>query len=371
MTEADRTRRPLLASHVRRSPYFARTEAAGAVAYIPYNHMYMPMAYGRPPVEDYRALVDRVTLWDVGAERQTELRGPRALEFADYLCTRDLSELQVDQCRYSLVCDPEGRIMCDPVVLRVAKDVVWLSHGDVDLTLWARGIAMTGWTGVNVLEPEVSPLQVQGPRSLEVMQVLTTADLTDLEFYHCLTTQVAGVDAVVSRTGWSGGLGFEIYPFSDERALKVWDAVMEAGKPHGILITGPNISRAVERGITDTSYYANSGMNPFESGQARLVDLHARPFVGQESLLAISRQGAVRKTVGLVASGELPFLEEYWTVRRNSNEVGEVRWATWSFGLDRPIAIALVTNEVEIGQSLTIRHAGGDVSADVVSIPFV
>jgi glycine cleavage system aminomethyltransferase T len=134
-----------------------------------YNHMYMPMDYGRVPVEDYLGLVERVSLWDVGAERQTELRGPDALSLADYLCARDLSALAVGECRYSVVCDDAGNVMAECIVLRPFEDVVWISHGDVDLTLWARATALhTPWR-VAVSEPDVAPLQVQGPRSGETV----------------------------------------------------------------------------------------------------------------------------------------------------------------------------------------------------------
>ena len=132
---------PLFAN-VRRSPYFARTEAAGAVAYMAYNHMYMAMDYGRQPAAEYRALTEGVTLWDVGAERQVELSGPDALAFADRLATRDLSEVAPGTCRYTLIADEHGIVICDPVMLHVETGRVWLSHGNVDLLLWAKGVAL-------------------------------------------------------------------------------------------------------------------------------------------------------------------------------------------------------------------------------------
>ena len=154
---------------IRRSPYFERTLAHGACDFMVYNHTYMPMGYGRDPRDDYRALVERVTLWDVGAERQCELRGPEALALADHLAPRRLSDLGVGECRYTPVCDRAGTIMCECIVLRPWDDVVWFSHSDVDLTLWAAGIALARGDDATVAEADVAPMQLQGPRAADVL----------------------------------------------------------------------------------------------------------------------------------------------------------------------------------------------------------
>src|SRR5436190_1243936 len=150
---------------IRRSPYFARTLRAGACDFMVHNHTYMPLDFGRDPRQDYAALVERVTLWDVGAERQAELRGPDALALADYLAPRRLSDLGVGECRYTPVCDRAGAIMCECIVLRPEPDVVWFSHSDVDLTLWATGLALARGDDVAVAEADVPPMQLQGPRA--------------------------------------------------------------------------------------------------------------------------------------------------------------------------------------------------------------
>ena len=354
----------------RRSPYWSGAEAAGVVDFMVYNHMYFPLIYQHSPAEEYAALTERVTLWDVGCERQTELRGPDALRFAQYLTTRDLSTLNTGQCKYTLVCDPEGQIICDPVLLRPWDDVIWLSHGDVDLSLWARGIALHGGFDVKVCEPDVAPLQIQGPTSLDVLRGLVGAPLDELGSYKCVVTSIAGIPAVVSRTGWSGGLGYEVYPLSTDHAMDVWNAILEAGRPHGIMVTGPNINRAVERGVTDTAYYSNSGMNPFEADQGRFVDFGKGEFVGRTALLAAASTFK-RKTVGLLVDGELPLLEWYWRVSSERGEIGEVRWATHSFALDRNVAIAVVDRAAELGDRVRIHHALGIATAVVTKVPFI
>ena len=174
---AAREREPLSYT-VRRSPYFERTLAAGAIGFMVYNHTYMPIDYGRDPVVEYRAITQGVTLWDVGAERQAQLRGPDALSFADYLSPRDLLDLDVGRCRFTPVCDPQGEIMADCIVLRPFEDTVWYSHSDADISLWAYGLALARGARVEVEEADVAPLQLQGPLAAAVLEPLYDGDLS-------------------------------------------------------------------------------------------------------------------------------------------------------------------------------------------------
>ncbi len=354
----------------RRSPYWEGTVKAGVAEFMIYNHMFFPLVYKHSPAEEYVALTERVTLWDVGCERQTEIKGPDALKFADYITTRDLSKTKTGSCKYTLCCDPEGQIICDPVLVRPFDDTIWLSHGDADLSLWARGIALGGNFNVTVREPDVAPVQVQGPLSLKVMEKLVEKPIDTLGFYKCMPNRVAGIDAIVSRTGWSGGLGYEVFPLSSERAMDLWNAILEAGEEYGIMVIGPNVHRAIEKGVTDTAYYSNSGMNPYEAGHARLVDLEKGDFIGREALREVAEKGAARKTVGLFIDGTLPLLEWYWPINAGDEKVGEVRWAVHSFALDRSIGIAVVDAAVEIGSTVRVTHPGGTVDATVTTVPF-
>jgi glycine cleavage system aminomethyltransferase T len=358
---------------VRRSPYFSRTLELGAVEFMVYNHMYMPLDYGRDPREDYDALVERVTLWDVGAERQTELRGRDALRFADFLAPRDLSGLEVGDCRYTPVCDHNGQIMADCVVLRPAQDVVWFSHGDVDYELWAHGLALAHGFDVVISEADVPPMQLQGPRAGEVLAPICAHDLSALSRFRCVETEVAGVPAVVSATGWSKELGYEIYPLGSDRAPEVWDALVASGRPHGLLVTGPNIVRAVEQGITDTQYRMNSALDPIEAGLAGMLDLDGADFVGRDALRAARAAGPRRTTVGMVIAGPpVARLEDFWPVLDAGDEqVGVVRWAVWSYALETSIAIALVDVGAAGGQRLRVRTPDGDRATEPHQIPFL
>jgi glycine cleavage system aminomethyltransferase T len=358
---------------VRRSPYFQRTLELGAVEFMVYNHMYMPLDYGRDPRQDYDALVQRVTLWDVGAERQTQLRGPDALRFADFLAPRDLRSLEVGRCRFTPVCDQQGEIMADCVVLHPQPDLVWFSHGDVDYELWTHGLALAHGFDVSVGEADVPPLQLQGPLAATVLAQICEHDPAQLDRFHCVVTRVAGVAAVVSNTGWSREAGYEIYPLGSDRAALVWDAIVEAGAPHDLLVTGPNIVRAVEQGITDTQYRMNSGMNPLEAGMAGMLDLDGADFVGREALRAVRDAGPARTTIGLTATGDpVPRLDDFWPLLDDAgSQVGVARWAVWSYALETSIAIALVDAAAAGAAGFVLRTPDGDCRAKPHSIPFV
>jgi glycine cleavage system aminomethyltransferase T len=367
-----REREPLSYA-TRRSPYFERTLEAGAIGFMVYNHTYMPIDYGRDPVLEYRAMTRGVTLWDVGAERQAQLRGPDALSFADYLSPRDLLDLAVGRCRYTPVCDPRGQVMADCIVLRPFEDTVWYSHSDADISLWAYGLALARAADVEVQEADVAPLQLQGPLARSVLAPLYDGDLAALRRFDCAVADVASVPCVVSNTGWSKEAGYEIYPLGSERCLELWDAIVAAGEPHGLLITGPNIVRAVEQGITDTQYHVNSGMTALEAGLGPMLQLDGAPFMGREALVAERARGSRRRTVGLVAEGPpFPWLEEFWPVLdAHGDLVGVARWAVFSYALAQNIAIALVDSAVGDDDRLFVRAPDGDRQALVRPIPFV
>jgi glycine cleavage system aminomethyltransferase T len=368
---AEAGERQVLFPNVRRSPYFELSRAEGARLYMVYNHMYMPIAYGTEPRGEYEALTNGVTLWDVAAERQTQLVGPDAVRLADYVCTRDLSSLSVGQCRYTAVCDPDGRIMTEPVVLMPRADTVWISHGDVDLTLWVAAIAIEGGYTAEVSEPDVAPMQLQGPRSDDVMAKLCP-DATSVGYYRCISTGIGGIDCVVSQTGWSGERGYEIFALTSSEAPVLWQLVREAGREFDLLVTGPNLSRALEHGITDTHYYVNFGMDAFEAGRGRLVDLDHGPFVGQRALQEAAAREPRRRTVGLVGDDrQQPPLEEQWAVQLNRADVGLVLWAAWSFALGRAAAIALVDATIGDGVELTVLSPAGATKMTTTALPLV
>ena len=186
------------------SPYFEGVERAGGGGYLQHLMTYVPWRYPESAAEQYRAVTERVTLWDTACERQIQVRGPDALAFVDRLSSRDLSRLEPGRCRYTFLCDESGAIVGDPVVLRIDAETLWLSISSTDLLLWVKGLALGSGAAVAVEEAPVATLQLQGPKARETLAPLTPCRLERMRAFDCVRTSVAGIEAVVSRTGWSG-----------------------------------------------------------------------------------------------------------------------------------------------------------------------
>jgi len=358
----------------RRSPFFEATRRYGCTAYDVYNHMYLP-AYYDDPVVEYWHLLEKVTIWDVGVERQVEITGPDALAFTNMLTPRDLTTCAVGQCKYAPITDENGGIINDPVLLRVDEDRFWLSIADSDVLLWAKGVAVGTSMDVDIGEPDVSPLQVQGPRSREVMDSLFGRYVTGLRYYACAQADLDGIPVVIGRTGWTGEVGFEIYLRDSSRGDELWERVMEAGRPYDIRPIAPCEARRVEAGIFNYGSDMTLENNPLEvTGMEHLVDLGQQAdFIGKEALRRIAAEGVRRKLVGVEIAGDSMDgeLAEPWPVLADGAVVGRVTEAIYSPRLGRNIGYAWVPVELSmVGTEVGVETAGGMSTARVAALPF-
>ena len=359
----------------RRSPFFERTLEAGCSAYDIYNHMYLPGYYG-DPVEEYWALLQGVTVWDVGVERIVEITGSDASEFTNSLTCRDLTTCAVGQGKYVIITAEDGGIVNDPVLLRLEKDRWWLALADSDAGLWARGVAVHSGLDVTVREPEVYPLQVQGPRSKDVLTTLFGPRIADIRYYWTLTTDLDGIPVVISRTGWTGEVGYEIYLRDPARVGELWDRIMDAGRPHDIRPIAPCEARRIEAGIFNYGSDMTIENNPFEvSGLERLVEPQQADYIGKAALERIRVEGVTRKLVGLEVDGAaLPFeIAEKRPALHRGEPVGTVTDLIWSPRLERNIGYVWVPIELaEPGTDLEIQGPDGSrASGRTAALPFI
>jgi glycine cleavage system aminomethyltransferase T len=359
----------------RKSPYFEATLRYGCSAYDIYNHTYLPSYYDDPVVE-YWHLLEHVTIWDVGVERQVEITGPDALAFTELLTPRDLSACAVGQCKYVVITDQAGGIINDPVLLRVEADRFWLSAADSDLLLWAKGVAVNSGMDVVIGEPDVWPIQVQGPRSKDVVGELFGDPVLALRYYFCTEADVDGIPVVVSRTGWTGEVGYEIYLRDSSRGDELWERVMAAGKPHGIRPIAPCEARRIEAGIYNYRSDMTLENNPFEvAGLERLVDLDKPAnFIGREALARIKDRGVTRKLVGVTIAGSSLDVElaEPWPVVDGDRVIGRVTDAIHSPRMEANIGYAwLPIERSEPGTEIHIQGPSGAMSATVSALPFL
>ncbi len=361
-------------TQIRKSPYFDATLRYGAREFSVYNHMYIPRDFG-DPVENYWNLVNAAILCDVAVERQVEFTGPDAARFVQLLTPRNLSECHVGQCKYVMITSEEGGIINDPILLRLGENHFWLSLADSDVLLWAKGVAVHSGMDVSIGEPDVSPLQLQGPRSLEIMKVLFGVEIGTLRYFWLRDLELDGIPLVVSRTGWSSELGYEIYLRDSSRGDELWERIMAAGQPFGLRAGHTSTIRRIEGGML--SYHADMDINtnPFELGLDKLVDLDIEAaFIGKAALKRIKAAGIRRKQVGLQITG--PPIEatntRFWPLLARDEQVGIITSAVYSPQLERNIALAMVSLEwAGKGSELLARCSSGDHHAIVVDVPFI
>lgn len=371
----------LLYPRIRKSPFFYASRRHGVEMYSVYNRTYHPRHYG-DPVAEYWSLLNGVTLWDVGVERQVEITGPDAFDFTNLLITRDLSTCRVGQCKYVFLTDEDGGILNDPVLLRLGENHFWLSLADSDILLWARGVAYRSGFDVQIREADVGPLQVQGPLSAAVMCDLFGDTVLEIPYYYLREFQLDGIPVVVSRTGYTAELGYEIYVRDASRnALRVWDLIWQAGEPHGLKVIGPCHIRRIEGGILAHGADITFDTNPFEVGMGYdwMVSLDKKgDFIGKEALTRIRAEGPGRMLAG-VEIGGAPLgsfndgsMIDVFPVHHDGVRVGQVTSACHSPRLGKNIGYAMVPVELtELGTRLQVDTGTGLTDAVVVPKPFI
>ena len=360
-------------TQIRKSPFFDATVRWGATGFSVYNHMYIPRDFGSAE-QNFWNLIDKAILCDVSVERQVEITGPDAATFMQMLTPRDLSKLSIGQCKYILVTNADGGILNDPVLLCLAKNHFWMSLADSDILLWAQGVAVNSGLDIKICEPDVSPLQLQGPKSGVIMAALFGEKIIDLRYYCLIEVNLDGIPLVVSRTGWSSELGYEIYLRDSSLGDKLWEKIMAAGEQFGLKPGHTSSIRRIEGGMLSYHADADINTNPYELGLDRLVNLDMKAnFIGKAALTHIRDNGVNRKQVGLHIESE-PLSgpnTTFWPVSQRSKVIGKVTSAVYSPRLKKNIALAMVSSEyADLGTEFEVSMPSKSVRANVVPKPF-
>ena len=360
-------------TQIRKSPYFNSTIKWRATGFSVYNHMYIPRDFGNPE-QNFWNLVNEAILCDVSVERQVEIKGPDAAKFVQLLTPRDLSKLSIGQCKYFLIVNNEGGILNDPVLLRLAENHFWLSLADSDILLWAQGVAVNSGLNVSITEPDVSPLQLQGPNSGKIMKTLFGETIDNLKYYWLRELDLDGIPLIISRTGWSSELGYELYLRDGSKGDELWEKIMIAGKKFELKPGHTSSIRRIEGGMLSYHADADINTNPYELGLDRLVNLDIEAsFVGKEALKKINIDGIKRKQVGVILDCE-PLKAPnttFWKITKDNKEIGKITSAVYSPRLKKNIALAMVTiDKSEIGTEFDVEVLSKKVSAVVVEKPF-
>ena len=360
-------------ARVRPSPFFESAVAEGMVAANVYNRMIMPTSYGNPEAEYWR-LINGVSQWDVGIERQVQLKGPDAGVLAQILSPRNLSTCKVGQGKYVPLCNHRGTIINDPILLKLADNLYWFSIADSDVWFWASAIAAERGLNVEISEPDVSPMALQGPKAEDVVAHVLGDWVRSLKYFWFKETEIEGIPVAVQRSGWSKQGGFEIYLKDGTKGTKLWNIFKEAGKPWEIGPGAPATPERVESGLVSVGGDTDDDTNPFEVRLGKYVDLDVPDnVVGIKALRRIAAEGIKRHQLGLILEGEKPAplgfrLEE---ISIHGNNIGKMTNCVWSPRMKANIGFALISSSVKVGETVTVNRSSGPVKARLVELPFL
>ena len=368
------TSKIVISPRVRKSPYFDSTMKYGASAFTIYNHMYLPIVF-EGPEKDYENLLNGVQLWDVGVERQIEIKGPDASKLAQYITPRDIHKCNIGQAMYAPLLDFQGGFINDPVMLKLAEDHFWFSLSDSDALLWVQGVASGKGFDTEISEPDVSPLQIQGPNSTELMSQVFGKWIEELAFYKFKEVNHAGIPMVIARMGYSRERCYEIFLQDGSKGNELWEILWDAGKDLNITPGTPNQIFRLEAGILSFGADMHRDNNPFEVGLDWMIDLDQKDdFIGREALETIKRNGIKKKLMGAeIAGPKMEFFnEENLDVSIDGNIVGEMMSAVFSPRFKKNICYIILDVEYALpGQSVDIQTPEGELKAELVKLPWI
>lgn len=357
---------------LRSTPYTRRVEAAGVTGYTVYNRMLLPTSFGS--LEDnYQHLKKHVQIWDVSVERQVELRGPDAHTLAVKMSARDLTKAEPGRCYYAPITDRNGGMLNDPIALCLAPDRYWFSISDSDLLLWALGLAEGMNLDVEVFEPDVSPLAIQGPMAEDLMAEVFGERVRSIRFFRFQWFEWRGRRIAIARSGWSKQGGFEIYLDESSLGTRLWDDIWQKGERYDLQAGCPNYIERIEGGLLSLGNDMTREDSPLEVGLGRYVNLDAHDFIGRDALRAQAEKGVSKQLMGLRVDG-LPIpplaLPEYCEF--DGRRIGRMTSAVYSPDFATNLGFAMLdAAHGEPGQKIQVHHQSEMRNAVVCALPFV
>ena len=350
------------------SPYVARYDGPELVRGV-YAGRFFPIFNGEDPVRKYWILRRKALIFDA-PEKPVEVSGPDAAAFLDRVLTRAVSTLKVGRGRYAIACTPQGGVFMDGVVFRLADDRFWYVQADGALETWF--LAHSEGFDITISDPGSRVVQIQGPASMDIMRTASAGRIDEgMRYFHAGVFDLGGQEAHVSRTGFTGELGYEIYSLgaaTDHLAL--WDHLVASGEPHGMEFssTSSMAIRRIEAGILGNTTDMDTTMTPFEAGLGAFVDMDRGDFVGRAALLRADRRPVLH---GLRCAGALPSVGS--TVLDGDTRVGRMTVGVRSPTLECGIGYVRFDEPGDwIGRTLRIRRPNGDAHpCEIVDLPFV
>ena len=364
-----------MSRRIRRTPYTDRVEQAGVRGFSVVNHMLLPKAFGPTVEEDYWHLREHVQIWDVSVQRQVQITGSDAAALVQWMTPRNITKAKIGDCFYIPIIDAKGGLINDPVMLKLAEDQFWLSIADSDVLLYATGLALGRDMDVDIIEPDVNTLAIQGPKAEDLLASVFGDHIRDIGFFKYGWIEFKGTRQLIARSGYSRQGGFEIYLQGGHLGPALWDTIWEAGLPFNILPGCPNLIERIEGGLFSYGNEMTRENNPFEIGHGKFCVVDGSiDYIGRSALQKIAAKGVGREIRGITFGGDpCPTCSQPWPVFAANQQVGQITSGIWSPRLKTNIGQSMIDRDFwKPGQAIKVVLPNGDMrSGNVVALPIL
>ena len=371
-----------MSRRIRRTPYTNRVEEHGVSDFTVVNHMLLPKGFKNTVEEDYWHLSKEVQIWDVSCQRQVQISGPDAASLIQKLTPRSIKTMEIGKCFYIPMLNENAGMINDPVLLKLDDDMFWISIADSDILLWAKGYALGLNLDVNIDEPDVYPLAIQGPKSEELLISIFGEEIKKIKFFNFRVFDFEGTKQVIARSGYSKQDGFEIYfkvheKYFDkvEMGEKLWDTIWEAGKKFNISPGCPNLIDRIEGGLMSYGNDFTGENNPLECNLEKYCkDDVSHDFIGKQALTKIKNEGVKQKMMGIIFDGDpCPATGQPLKVLSKDNKkIGQITSGIFSPRIKKNIGLSMILKEYwNVGESVFIQTLDGEKrNGTITSLPF-
>ena len=363
-----------MSSRIRRTPYTEKVIEAGVSGFTVVNHMLLPKSYKATVEEDYWHLSKNTQIWDVSCQRQVQIIGEDATKLIQLMSPRSIKDMPIGKCYYYPMIDENAGMINDPVLLKLSENKYWLSVADSDVLLWAKGLAVGRNFKVDIIEPDIYPLAIQGPKSEELMSSIFGEKIKKLKFFHFSFFEFEGTKQIIARSGYSKQDGFEIYLKGFSLGKKLWETIWEAGKDFNISPGCPNLIDRIEGGLLSYGNEFTLENNPIECGFDNYCNNLSHDFIGKNALKKILKNGIEKKIKGITFDGSptpsctIPFP----VYSKNRFQIGNITSGIYSPFLKTNIGLSMVDRDYwNDGQDVIVLTPDNiERKGKVCSLPF-
>ena len=371
-----------MSRRIRRTPFTNKVEECGVSDFTVVNHMLLPKGFKNSVEEDYWHLRKEVQVWDVSCQRQVQISGPDAAKLVQKMTPRSIKKMETGKCFYIPIIDETAGMINDPVLLKLDDDMFWISIADSDILLWAKGIALGSGYNVEIVEPDVYPLAIQGPKSEDLLVSIFGEDIKKLKFFNFKVFDFMGTKQIIARSGYSKQDGFEIYfkgfetHFNEiELGEKLWDIVWDNGQKFNISPGCPNLIDRIEAGLMSYGNDFTRENNPLECNLEKYCkqeDDH--DFIGKDALRKIQSEGIKQQMRGIIFDGEpcKPTGVPLPVYSKNNKKIGQIASGIYSPRIKKNIGLSMINRDFwDLGNEVFINTFNGKNRKGIItSLPF-